>query len=299
MALKRKASSTGFSRRVKPRKQTRPIRRYRRIKTYRARSRRAYRSKVRRFARKLTPIAETKLTPCTGLVEDTPHATGALSQTYYHALAGGLVKPTQWSGTWQMVGGYDVVRGSGNNQLDGAYAYLKKTYIDYEVVAQKSTSPAEFNTYRTIIGKVRRSANPTGISRDVGQHLFLDQDGTSFGHLTSGKTGLDFIKQPINKRDFVVLKDSKYSLSPVYAWENGVLQNNQAHFKYPVKKLFRLNINFFRKSHYPDMGLGQHVEPNDVDMHWFIITVASHHSRDNHANDWEVNFRGTTMWCDV
>lgn len=300
MVLKRKASSTGYSRRVKARKQARPIRRYRRTLKYRARYRRGLRSKTRRLARSLRTIAETKVTPCNTVNEDVPLTTAIGSQTYYHALAGGQIKPVTWTGSWNMVDGYGVERGSDNNQLDGQYAYLKKTYIDYEVCTTYNGTETRVNEFRTIIGRMRRTANPAGNTKDPGQNLFLQLDGRPFGYLTSGFTGLDMLKQPTNKRDFVIIKDTKYILSaPQHAAYAGSYLYNEYHSRYPARKVFRLNMNYFKKIRFPQLPGGGSAEPDNVDFHWFIVTVARHLSRDGAADDWEVNFRGVTSWNDL
>ena len=154
--------------------------------------------------------------------------------------------------------------------------------------AQESQThlPCEF---RVVVFKSRRQAMPTGSLRAPQQSLFLDEINNDFGHQSAGKNGTDLMQQPINRRHFVILKDMKFMLSnPLNPTLSAAYSG-----KYPVMKRIALDLPHYIKAHYEDDD-----KPTNYDYHYGISIYSRSLDKDVTADNYEVNLRGTTTYCD-
>ena len=254
-------------------------------------------AKSRTVSKVLNAITENKILPLTDVNEGapTPIQLGALA--YEKTFVINTV-PTGWPGSTTALGGIYMIQGTANGQRIGNYVYLKKSHVTIEVEAQPSAPTVNQvpKQFRVIVFKQRRSVMPTGRTVYPQNTLFLDSAGQSFGHATGGKNGSDLMLQPLNKRDWVIYKDSKFTLTnPVQYNEDGIAAAwNWTNTKYGSYKKMVVNLPYFKKTHY---NSGTNV-PDDVDTHFGIVIYSKSLGKDYAADDWEVNVRGSTTYSD-
>ena len=167
----------------------------------------------------------------------------------------------------------------------GNYLYLKKSHMKMEVqllpniVGPDPESVQALNQnleFRLIIVKANRKYNKIGQTPNPSTSLFLQPDNSSFGYGTNNQSTQKYMKQPINKRQWLVYKDTKFILSPPaseYDADVGatVQPINATHFKYPIKKHFTFDFNVFKKTHFENVT----DTPDNVDTQWLMILMAA------------------------
>lgn len=251
-------------------------------------SRKAY-GKRRNFGKSLNTLGETKLRPCDNQTEESPVPIQLGAQAQFYAIN---VGPSGLFVGSNPVNGIQIDQGTGFNQRIGNYLYYKKTHLTMriEMNADSSNPPIQF---RMIMYKIRRSASPSGITPQFSSSGFLGTNGSSFGHASSGTTGLDLIMQPLNKRDWVIYKDIQFILQPYNDQEAGgpaILYNH-----YPASKQVQLNCPYYKKAHFPTGA----ISPDDLNFSYGVIIYAHTLGRSGFIPDsWEVTTRGTTSFCD-
>lgn len=199
--------------------------------------------------------------------------------------------PNLWDPTLYDMGGIDVASGVDGNQRVGNYVFYKKTTANFQIDMNFVTAarpPAEF---RMIVCKAKQSAQPAGTTDLPQNSLFLNNVGAQIGYQTGGVTGMDIMLQPLNRRDWVIFKDTKFTLShPLRTDSDGGQVGYSG--KYPCRKNVRLGLNHFKKSRL----VGD--TPQDYDAHYLVYIFASAIGKDLPANGWEVSLRGTTSYSD-
>lgn len=272
-------------RRLKSRKVTKP--KTSNIARFNYSKRRYY--KNRSIASLLSKFSETKYKAVKSVDEQTPVAiqTGALAHMVNFCLGG---VPTAWGTDYTDIEGISIVQGTAESNRIGDYTYLKKTRISLEIDMKEPDSgnalPCEF---RVIVFKSRRQAMPSGSVRAPQQSLFIDEICNDFGHTTAGKNGTDLMLQPVNKRHFVVLKDTKFMLSNPL---NPTITAAYTGF-YPCMKRMYIDLPHYTKCHYEDDN-----KPTNYDYHYGISIYARSLDKDTRADNFEVNLRGTTTYVD-
>jgi len=289
--LKRKRSQTANT----PNKRRRVVRR--RVSSTRTRlptryyggSRSIYR-KRRTFGRTLNSLGETKLRPCDDLSEVAPVPIQVGAQAQFFACNMG---PSSLFTNSKRLQGIQISQGTAFNERIGNYIYYKKTHLTMriEMNAKSSNPPIQF---RLIMYKVRRAVTPSGITPVFSSSGYLNTNGDSFGHASTGITGLDLIMQPLNKRDWVIYKDTKFILQPYNDQEGtgpALVYNH-----YPAYKQFQFNMPYYKKAHFPGNSA---ITPDDLNFSYGIVVYAHTLGRSGFIPDsWEVTTRGTTSFCD-
>lgn len=238
---------------------------------------------------KMNPMAERKLSALTSLDEAQPVPIAAAAQAYKYTMVLGNSSPSTWSG-FNAVGGFNFPQGTGNNERDGRYMWLDKTTMNMSIHMnpdERLSAPVQF---RVIVFRARRVTTPTGVSYDPNLRLFLKPNGDGFGAGTSGIRFSDLYLQPTNKRDWIIVKDMKFTLSPFLG--DGTTATAAWQGKYPNQRTMRVNLNHAIKS-----SFGTN-EPDDFDYHYGVAIYAGRVGRDQIATGWEVNLRGTTSALD-
>ena len=246
----------------------------------------------------LNAIAETKLLPINRQVTVSPAEISTGNETYYKAFVVGS-KPAAWTGIYNGLGGVSISKGDSSNERDGNYVYMQKTHVNFNIDARNQNAgtrpPMQ---YRVICGKSKRANTPAGYTIDPTTSLFLNEGGTKFGHSSAGVDGSDIMMQPLNKRDFFIKSDKKFTLSPFMgALASGAQAGGYSGY-YPTTKDMVYNLGYYKKTRYEDAGSFANL-PSDLDTTWFIIAYARSQSTGSNANDWTVNVRGTTSFKDV
>ncbi len=247
---------------------------------------------TRRLSNLLNKIGETKLLPIGHANElaAVPIQVGA--KAYMCCFCMGT-KPTAWTSTWNNLLGMTIPIGDTANSRDGNYVYLQHTRLAINIDTQNNNNYRPPMQYRMIVGKSRRGTNPAGITQDPAVDLFIDVAGNSFGHATSGVNGSDLMMQPINKRDWYVKMDRKFTLSTPLEDQGGGYSG-----KYPTTKDVVVRLPYYKKTKYANDGPLKDL-PLDIDYSYFVIIYARSQQKDTDADDWEVNLRGTTCFKDV
>ncbi len=191
------------------------------------------------------------------------------------------------------VGGIAISQGVQENQRIGNYAFYKKTHacIRIEMNTGTNAPPIQF---RFIVAKLRRYANPAGITPAWESSGFLEEDGTQFGHNSGSKTGLDLMMQPLNKRTWVIYRDQKFVLQPyndLASSGTSIIYNN-----YPACKELMVNLPYYKKCFFDG---GSALSPNDLEFRYIMVVYAHTLGRSGVvANSYECSIRGTTSFAD-
>jgi len=251
-------------------------------------SRKAY-GKRRTFGKQLNTLGETKLRPCDNLSEVPPNPIQLGAQAQFFAVNIGQNALFTNSNP---VNGIQLGQGPAFNERIGNYVYFKKTHMTMriEMNTKSSNPPIQF---RLIMFKIRRSASPSGITPSWSTSGYLNTNGESFGHASIGTTGLDLMMFPLNKRDWVIYKDTKFLLQNYNDQGSGgpaILYNH-----YPAQKQFQFNMPYYKKAHFPNGA----ISPDDLNFSYCVVIYAHTLGRDGFIPDsWEVTTRGTTSFCD-
>jgi len=209
---------------------------------------------------------------------------------------------------------YEFPKGDNATERNGDYMFLKKSHLKIEIqmlpfrssdllIAGSSTT-----AFRVMIVKANRKYNKLGNSPIAGQSLFLTTENDQFGFGVPGGTSTAStfanMRQPINKRKWLVYKDVHFTLStPSQEYQDtsipaDVQAINAANPKYPVNKLMNIDLPIYKKTHWdPD-----EVTPDNVDTQWLLVIQAV---RTNYCNpgiqaprNININILGTTSASD-
>ena len=234
----------------------------------------------------LNRFSETKLVQCVSQNEDNPNPiqTGALA----HFISYTIGLTTQVNGG-VAINGIVIPQGNSSFSRQGDYVYLKKTHLQLklEMTNNAAQTPTQF---RVILAKLRRYNSPAGTTNQLESSLFLDPTGVAFGHATGGKTGIDLMMSPINKRSWVIYKDFKFTLQNFndLGTAPATIYN-----KYPCYKDFYCNLPYFKKVKYGTSNL-----PLDIDYRYTLIMYSHNISRTAASDGFECSLRGTTSYVD-
>lgn len=204
---------------------------------------------------------------------------------------------------------YQFPQGDGNTERNGNYLYIKKTHLKLEVQMLPTTVKAPLQTlnsvteFRLMIVKANRKYNKLGSSPLPDNSLFLNTQNDQFGINDTGSTTFVNMRQPINKRKWLVYMDKRFTLSPPSkAAEDSAPEAwafNVANPQYPVKKFITLDLPIYKKCHYET---GSDV-PDNVDTQFLMILqgVRSNYCQDVIAapRDYRLNILGTTSAGDA
>jgi hypothetical protein len=246
----------------------------------------------RNLSKVLNTIGETKLIP-TSAGNELPAVqiqTGAKACMACFVIG---TTPASWTSSWNQLLGISIAQGNTSTTRDGNYVYLQHTRMMFNIDTQNNNEYRPPMQFRMIVGKSRRGINPAGITQNPATDLFLDTAGNPFGHATAGVNGSDLILQPLNKRDWFIKTDRKFTLSCPLEDSGGGYSG-----RYPTSKDFVVKLPYYKKTKYGSTGSLKDL-PLDVDYSYFICFYARSQQKDTNADDWEVNLRGTTSYKDI
>ena len=267
---------------------TYPVRRrYRRKRPARFAVSRAVYRKNKKISGRMSRLSETKLIATTPYNENAPKTiqTGAIAYYSPYIMTN---LPPGWDSNFNVLNGIQTTQGLGGSNRVGDYVYFKKTHLAFQIDINETSTyqpPVEF---RMIVAKPKGAVLPAGFTYTPSTTLFLSNTGTPIGHTTAGINGMDLMLQPLNKRDFVIHTDKKFTLSSPSTGGAGM------QYYYPSRKNCLVNLPYYGKTRINTAnGL-----PEDLDTHYFIIFYASAIGKDRPASNWEVSVRGTTSFMD-
>jgi len=167
-------------------------------------------------------------------------------------------------------------QGTDGDQRVGEYMYLKHCYLKMEVQCppidvDPSTSPGAYSNAplrcRLMVVKANRKNNKYGQSPAPASSLFIDTQNGQFGYdETTGSINL-LMKQPINKRKWLVYKDTSFTLTPPLVTD--FAETLPVYAPGRGRSTYRCNVKLpiYKKTHFDD-GTDT---PDDVDTQWMII----------------------------
>ena len=238
---------------------------------------------------KMSSMSETKLISLSQMRNVVPLAIqGGVNVKAYYSSYILTSLPPGWDPYMNNLGGIQTTQGLGGHNRIGDYIYLKKTHMVFQIDMNETsnyTAPIEF---RFIVAKARTGVLPVGYTYTPKTTLFLKEDGSPQGHGTSGIDGTDLMLQPLNKRDWVIYKDHKFTLTTPDTAGGGM------NYFYPSRKNIFLNLPHYAKTR---INTSTNL-PEDLDTHYVVMIYASSIGKDRPADDWEVSVRGTTSFTD-
>lgn len=236
-------------------------------------------------------LAEKKFSPLTSYNESVGSAIQVGAQaTQWCAVLGD--KPSTWSTDFKPLGGVEIVPGNSSEKRIGDYVQLLKTHFIVNLDMKMNNTQCPPLEFRIIQFRQRRQAMPAGINPNPATSLFLNINGSEFGHATSGINGTDLMVQPLNRKEWIIYRDLKTIMTKPAHVDNdggGQLPNSQ----YPCMKNFVFDFKFNKKAKYTATNV-----PENVAYHHAIAIYARTIDKDQNSTVWEVNTRGTTTFVD-
>lgn len=129
-------------------------------------------------------------------------------------------------------------------EREGRYLYLKHATMSFEIqmLPRNTTSDAVLNSttqFRFMVVKQKQYANRLGTVVSPNTSLFLAPDNKEFGLTNTTATNQMYNGQPINRRNWMVYRDQRFTLSaPASLYQTSTGNENAVditHEKYPVK----------------------------------------------------------------
>lgn len=245
----------------------------------------------------LSKFSESKILPLRKYNESAPLPIQIGAQAYFKAFVLGENIPANWSGSFETLSGIACIQGDLSTQRQGNYVYLNKTHLTMEIDMSSNIETNVPHEFRVIMFKERRATDPAGFTKNPAVSLFLSQIGAPEGHETGGINGTDLMCQPLNKRDWVIMRDQRFLLSPPQTIPESIETAAGYSGKYPVFKRMVFNMPHKIKARYPPEGATL-TEPVNYDFRYGIIVYARAIGKDQRAQNWEVNIRGATSFMD-
>lgn len=253
-------------------------------------SRRVY-YKNRSINKSINRIAENKLIPMTAQDQTVPQPILAGNNACYVGYCSGP-KPVGWDANIKALDGITA----NSSVRNGSYIYLAKSTVSISIDTKQTTAATQQPTqFRVVVCKARRANGPVGTNPPQPDgNLFLDSSGKATSYKVTGFNGMDIMLQPLNKRDWVILKDTKFTLSNwVAAGTGGAGTSGYTGF-YGNMKEIRLSLPYYKKTHYRDSDN----LPSDLDYNYAIMIFARSLDQTSVADNWEASVRGTTSYKD-
>lgn len=170
-------------------------------------------------------------------------------------------------------------QGDQNDQRQGNNMYIRQSYLKMEIqmlpvnVTSLASTLNATTEFRLMVVKANRKYNKFGKFPDPGQRLFLNTQNDAFGYDSTTASVFLNMNQPINKRDFLVYCDKKFTLSPPTAVLDDDTTGNFSNVqnpRYAIKKQLNVKLPVWKKSHFDNDSN----TPDNLDTQWMIIVQA-------------------------
>ena len=182
---------------------------------------------------------------------------------------------------------YQFPLGDASFERTGRYMYLRKTHLTMEIQMNPINDTSQvFNNlnnqlqFRLMLVKANRKYQPYGEDSSgtarPNTSLFLTNQNTAFGITNTTASTFEYMNNPINRRQFNVLCDKKFTLSPpAVCWDNdekGAI--NAANSRFPTKRTLHMNIPYYRKAFFQNSDTATQNTPTNLDTQCMIILQA-------------------------
>lgn len=208
----------------------------------------------------LSQVAETFYNPLASVVDSSINGSTNSADVKFKGLTIGQTVPSHLTG-------YTALNGMDFSSANGKYVYVRRGQA-LITIEMDSTANSDSLTYvRLIMFKNKRQAEPAGTIADPNTSLFLNNDGTFFGHSSTVFEDKLAMNAPLNKQSFIIYRDHKMILSNPRITPDG---DRAYSGKYPVMKQFKFNMPFYIKAMLKGDGT-----PGDIDYHWNIVAYVT------------------------
>lgn len=276
----------------------------------------------KKISNAMSRMSETKLLVCTKINRNAPNGlpspvistgTPAVAEvTAWRGVLGSI--PSNWDGGLNDLAGIFTTEGTGEHAHIGKYIYLKKTTYSFQLDMTFGDAARPPIQFRLIVAKARQAVTPAGTTEYPQDTLFLDSGGPAVGHATTvpnpaGGTmpsmgPFECMNQPLNKRDWMILRDQRFTLSQPYRQNYTTVSDPKGDYvvptavgysgKYPCRKNFVLNL-----PHNAKTRLSKDGHPQNYDCRYLIYLYAtSVGTAGIEPTGWTVSARGTTSFTD-
>jgi len=233
-----------------------------------------------------------------------PNGTQPLSYMFYNA--GDLITSLPEFSPMNL---FSFPQGDTQYQRNGQYMYLRKSQITLEIqmLPITETEPSAQAVqpevdFRFMVVKANRKYDKIFKSKDPGNSLFLTPFNNEYGYDAVGESVFENQNAIINKKNWLVSRDSKFSLAvPVLDYSSTPSTTNMvnnAYSKLPTKKLIKLNIPVWKKTHFVNSTTDTENVPDNLDTQTMIIIQAANRSHcyenTKAPMNWRLNMVGTT-----
>ena len=124
--------------------------------------------------------------------------------------------------------------------------------------------------FRVVVCKQRRLAMPAGRNPAPQEDLFFTARQCQMGLHLNRFDGNDMIMQPLNKRDWTIHYETKFTLTPSPDLTLASTSPNVYNQRYPSSKRLEFNLPFYKKTRYAQNLLGLQF-PTDIDYHYLSL----------------------------
>lgn len=299
------------------------LRKGRKSKTYKKRSAKpsritsktvAKQTQVNKIVSKvISKIGEVKVQECTPYFHQNPVSINSsalppfTNPTYVQGYVLGN-KPASWTSGLAAGGlqyldleSFEFTKGSDADQRNGDYMYAKRSVLNLNVMMRANYTGTDYALpyrFRAICFRPKTSVKTPGTPSDPTTDLFIDTDGSSFGHGTSTNIGFQKLWQGIlNKKDYVILSDKKFMLTaPGSKTKNDPgFDSHHVNLTGPHSKDFLMKIPYQKKVKYDNTTN----QPEDLNMATGILVFAQAIG-DHKAPSalWETSIQGVSSFLD-
>ncbi len=259
---------------------------------------------TRSIAKQIQNISETKIKELERLDAIDPKPVEVLPTSgpvYFTNYCLGTA-PADWKGpsnqpNFNNLGGFEWPQGTGANERVGRYLYLKRSTINmrFAMNPQSRHGPVKF---RVIVYKEKRNRYNTAANGNPNEDLFIDHQGLTKGFnnvATLDARTMNFSTWLVNKRNYQVVKDFKFTLNPeTISYQGGTDPRVVNQSMYPSEKNFTLSLGHYAKAEFDTTNT-----PTDM-MYRYCMTIVSmpcNTSTQPHS-DYKSYVRGTVSVVD-
>jgi len=259
----------------------------------------------------ISKIGETKIQPTIPYFHQSPVRINSSptfnNPTYVQGYVLGN-KPASWSSGLTLgglqyldLGSFDFAKGSDADQRNGDYMYAKRSTLNLNVMMRANDAGLKVALpyrFRVITFRPKTSVKTPGSPSDPTTDLFIDTNGSSFGHGTSTSIGFMKLWQGIlNRKDYSILSDKKFMLTaPGSKTKNDPgFDSHHVNLTGPHSKDYLMRIPYQKKVKY-DNATNQ---PEDLNMATGILVYAQavgDHKADSDL--FETSIQGVSSFLD-
>jgi len=204
---------------------------------------------------------------------------------------------------------FNYQQGDDGNDRNGNYMYIRGSTLNFEIqmipTAGETSDPPSAQPqvdFRVMLVKANQKYTAFTRFRNPSISLFLDNENKEFGYEIPTASVFEYMRLPINKKNWIVYRDSRFTLNtPVLEASATGLPNsihNNALSTKNTKKSFRCKLPVWKKTHFNNSPQANLNIPDDLDTQWLLIIQACYTSHCYQETAWPRNYRvnmlGTT-----